>query len=153
MYLSWALSGKPGEDYLMANVDANDPAIATVASPIGTYISYDFILTLITKITKVALAGESYDVDLTMLTGGQTLYRLREGIERFFITDINNPAGSSSAQSDLVLMMDLVSVNGTEFNHVPGGSNVLFMDGHTEFMKFPGEFPVTRVFAALTNLF
>ena len=30
---------------------------------------------------------------------GVTLYRLREGIERFFITDINNPAGSAMAQS------------------------------------------------------
>ncbi|MBI2424224.1 MAG: hypothetical protein HYV27_15440 [Candidatus Hydrogenedentes bacterium] len=29
----------------------------------------------------------------------ETIYRLREGIERFFITDINNPAGSTAAQS------------------------------------------------------
>ncbi len=29
----------------------------------------------------------------------QTIYRLREGIERFFITDINNPAASATAQS------------------------------------------------------
>ena len=31
--------------------------------------------------------------------GGDTLYRLREGIERFLITDINNPGASAQAQS------------------------------------------------------
>ena len=36
--------------------------------------------------------------------GSVPLYRLREGIERFFITDINNPAASSSAQSSLAVM-------------------------------------------------
>jgi prepilin-type N-terminal cleavage/methylation domain-containing protein/prepilin-type processing-associated H-X9-DG protein len=80
-----------------------------------------------------------------------TYYRLREGIERFFITDINNPAGSATAQSEMVLMFDawtgfrpddpnidagMLSVAG--FNHLPGGSNVLFMDGHVEFRKYSG---------------
>ena len=23
------------------------------------------------------------------------------------------------------------------FNHIPGGSNLLFMDGHVEFVKYP----------------
>jgi prepilin-type processing-associated H-X9-DG protein len=27
------------------------------------------------------------------------------------------------------------------FNHVPGGGNVLYMDGHVEFIKYPGEAP------------
>jgi len=73
-----------------------------------------------------------------------TVYRLREGIERFFITDINNPAGSTQAQSELPIMWDTASAGyaglaemAEEFNHVPGGSNVLFMDGHVEFVKFP----------------
>ena len=74
-----------------------------------------------------------------------TLQWLKEGIERFFITDINNPGGSAKAQSSLVVMYDdarpmngiLGAVNAAKFNHVPGGSNVLFMDGHTEFFKYP----------------
>ena len=32
-------------------------------------------------------------------------------------------------------------------NHIPGGSNVLFMDGHVEFVKYPGKFPMTSVVA------
>ncbi len=71
------------------------------------------------------------------------LRRLREGIERFRITDINNPAGSSRPTSDIVVMWDQISgKNVSNFNHVPGGSNVLYMDGHVKFIKFPGKFPV-----------
>lgn len=29
-------------------------------------------------------------------------------------------------------------------NHVPGGSNVLFLDGHVEFCKYPKQWPLTR---------
>ena len=38
--------------------------------------------------------------------GGPTVLALREGIERFFITNINNPAGSAKAQSDIFMVMD-----------------------------------------------
>ncbi len=65
-----------------------------------------------------------------------TVYRLREGIERFLITDINNPAASSMAQSDLAVMWDKLGTNVEMFNHVPGGSNVLYMDGHVEFKRW-----------------
>ncbi|HDP35540.1 MAG TPA: hypothetical protein ENN29_10575, partial [Candidatus Hydrogenedentes bacterium] len=65
-----------------------------------------------------------------------TIYRLREGVERFMITDINNPGASAMAQSTLPLMFDHIAVAVTMFNHVPGGSNVLFMDGHVEFQRY-----------------
>ncbi len=65
-----------------------------------------------------------------------TAYRLREGIERFLITDINNPAGSSQAQSELAIIWDVVGTDVAIFNHVPGGSNVLYLDGHAEFVRW-----------------
>ena len=68
--------------------------------------------------------------------GGATLYRLREGIERFMITDINNPAGSAKAQSEIPIMFDQVATVPSAYNHIPGGSNVLFMDGHVEFQLY-----------------
>ncbi len=80
--------------------------------------------------------------------GGNTMYRLREGIERFFITDINNPGATTQAQSVLSIMADW---NGTQgglaFNHLPGGSNVLYMDGHVEFLKYPNIWPVSPLLA------
>ena len=68
--------------------------------------------------------------------GTDTINRLKEGIERFLITDINNAAGSARAQSNVAVMWDTTSTDPGEFNHLPGGSNVLFMDGHVEFHKY-----------------
>jgi prepilin-type processing-associated H-X9-DG protein len=84
------------------------------------------------------------------------MYRLREGIERFFITDINNPAASAMAQSEVPIMWDTwgntqdaygalgpdASAGVAVFNHLPGGCNVLYMDGHVEFIKHKVEYPV-----------
>ncbi len=74
-----------------------------------------------------------------------TIYRLREGIERFFITDINNAAASSKAQSSIWIMWDDVSSRNPDMmNHIPGGCNVLYMDGHVEFIKYGTDSPVSK---------
>jgi prepilin-type N-terminal cleavage/methylation domain-containing protein/prepilin-type processing-associated H-X9-DG protein len=85
--------------------------------------------------------------------------RLSEGVERFFITDINNPAGAAQAQSTIPVMWDSwgglsygvssddFGQDGVgQFNHVPGGSNVLYMDGHVSFLRYQAEFPVAIPF-------
>lgn len=78
----------------------------------------------------------------------RTMHQLREGIERFMITDINNPGASAVAQSELALMSDNISWYLDKFNHVPGGSNVLFLDGHVTFLRYPhNDFPVNEGFA------
>lgn len=67
-----------------------------------------------------------------------TFNRMKEGVERFAITDINNPAGSAQAQSNIVVHYDEAQQSGTSwtrYNHVPGGVNILFMDGHVQFAK------------------
>ncbi|NIA14533.1 MAG: DUF1559 domain-containing protein [Nitrospiraceae bacterium] len=99
-----------------------------------------------------ALSGLVTDVETTGNGGGQTIYRLREGIERFLITDINNPAASSKAQSELPIYWDSVSNTpgqAAAFNHVPGGANTLFLDGHCEFLRYQenGEFPANAPWA------
>ncbi len=81
--------------------------------------------------------------------GADTIYRLKEGVERFMITDINNSAASAQSQSELAVMWDEISGDdASHFNHVPGGCNVLFMDGHVEFLKYQGpeanKFPVNQ---------
>lgn len=103
--------------------------------------------------------GGDKEADLGGTIGEVTIMHLREGIERFLITDINNPAASAKAQSDIIVMHDTAmsaecsaddgicdgdhAVAGTiradMFNHLPGGSNVLFLDGHVEFARYPQE--------------
>ena len=82
------------------------------------------------------------------------VYRFREGIERFMITDINNPGASAMAQSTLFLMADGVSTSLQEFNHIPGGSNILYMDGHVEFMRYEefGPGPINGPVASFVGL-
>lgn len=73
------------------------------------------------------------------------IYRIREGIERFFITDINNPGASSKAQSEIFIMWDdISSANPDMMNHIPGGCNVLFMDGHVEFIRYGTTGPLAK---------
>jgi prepilin-type N-terminal cleavage/methylation domain-containing protein/prepilin-type processing-associated H-X9-DG protein len=85
---------------------------------------------------------------------------LREGIERTFITDINSPAAGTIGQSKLLVMCDNFTTiyaskyqddpdhpdeeeGGTLlFNHLPGGANILYMDGHVEFLPWDSKSPV-----------
>jgi prepilin-type N-terminal cleavage/methylation domain-containing protein/prepilin-type processing-associated H-X9-DG protein len=98
------------------------------------------------------LVDQDFEVAAGLGNGGQsTIYRLREGIERFLITDINNPAASAKAQSEVYTMWDSLSTRAEDYNHVPGGCNVLYMDGHVDFIRYPGEQPVTRGFAELAG--
>ena len=83
--------------------------------------------------------------------GGATVYRIREGIERFLITDINNPAANAQAQSSVWIMFDRIAANASEFNHVPGGANVLYMDGHVEFQRYE-EFGKAPVNGGIANI-
>jgi prepilin-type processing-associated H-X9-DG protein len=94
-------------------------------------------------------AGSQLTVDNDVTSGSFTLYRLREGIERFFISDINNAAASAVAQSDIFVCYDIVITDVTRFNHVPGGANAVYMDGHVEFHKYPSEGPCTVAMAML----
>ncbi|MBN4046847.1 hypothetical protein JYT90_00860 [bacterium AH-315-P07] len=71
--------------------------------------------------------------------GSKTVYALRDGIARFLITDINNPRVNSISNSKLPLMIERPNLH-------EGGGNVLFMDGHVEFIEYPGKFPMTRRF-------
>ena len=77
-----------------------------------------------------------------------TIYHLREGIERFLITDINNPGASAEAQSEIFIMYDRVATDASRFSHVPGGANVLYLDGHVEFVRYPGQAPLSVGLAA-----
>jgi len=102
---------------------------------------------------------EAYDNDIevdlntTDSIPAKTFFRLREGIERFFITDINNPGASAKAASNVVVMFDIISTEVSDFNHVPGGANILFLDGHVQFESYPGEFPVSEQFANIAEFF
>lgn len=70
--------------------------------------------------------------------GGDLIYRLKRGNERLMTTDTNNPTTVDRVQSTLFVMMDKIAKRGDIllFNHLPGGANVLFMDGHVDWIPY-----------------
>ena len=81
----------------------------------------------------------------------RTVHRLRQGIERFLIKDVNDPSRSNASPSRIPVMYDRIDVDPAGFNHVPGGVNVLYLDGHAEYQHYPGEFPASRAWAELVD--
>jgi prepilin-type N-terminal cleavage/methylation domain-containing protein/prepilin-type processing-associated H-X9-DG protein len=142
-----------GQLVAMAAGNISDPNIVsqTIDSDIGGASSGNFLAASGTNGNGIKNFGNG---------NSTTIYRLREGIERFLITDINNPAASSKAQSEIYIMLDQLGNGGQIelFNHVPGGCNVLFLDGHVEYLRYPssgdcGTQPVTAPVANLIGLF
>ena len=84
-----------------------------------------------------------------------TVYRLRDGIERFLIQNINDPGATAKSQSEIFIMFDLLGSGPTTkyFNHIPGGCNVLYMDGHASFVRYKGPAPVCEGVANIMSLF
>ena len=151
MYMAWAIDVKG--KMLTNTTDENDALITE--STIYGYISADGLLAMDHLFSGYDAWTDDGDDSLfgsDLVGNGNTVaLRLREGIERFYITDINNPAASAKAQSEVWVMCDDINgiVDVQYFNHVPGGANVLYMDGHVEFIRYPGESPVSRFYACL----
>jgi prepilin-type N-terminal cleavage/methylation domain-containing protein/prepilin-type processing-associated H-X9-DG protein len=151
-YYGWAIQ----PEHVIGDNDVNDPAFDTLATATALF-DFDFL----TKVQEVFENPDKsvYDDDVSLT--GKTVYRLREGIERFFITDINNPAAGAMAQSELSVMWDSVwtpartdtsEPGASYFNHVPGGANVLYMDGHVSFVRYPGTWPVCKAKVQMKSL-
>jgi len=133
VYLGWAI------DNALARNEINLATGANRLGELNANVEALFeSLNMSSPEDAVAMTEGDWDVaDGTGTGGGSTIYRLREGIERFLITDINNPAGSAQAQSTLSVFWDEISGDeASHFNHVPGGCNVLYMDGHVSFIRY-----------------
>ena len=107
------------------------------------------------------------DISNVVYEDGSTgkVLRLREGAERFMVTNVLNTGNADQAASKLPVMWDtnnqysaaLAALLGDpdynptlitgEFNHLPGGSNMLFLDGHVEFVRYPSPvyWPLSKI--------
>jgi prepilin-type processing-associated H-X9-DG protein len=94
---------------------------------------------------QIAAGG---DFTGNLLEGEDAVHRMREGVERFLITDINSPVNPAYAQFNLPVLIEWPD------NHVGvRGGNVLFMDGDVEWIDYPGKFPMTEeAMGVLTQL-
>ncbi|HOD52722.1 MAG TPA: DUF1559 domain-containing protein [Candidatus Hydrogenedentes bacterium] len=164
-YIYWGWLVTP-DDYLLAGGggdNAENPQLGVDISAALLTRAYEVILT--EHATELAAGHNNFEDDIEFThedRGPVKLYRLREGIERFLITDINNPASTAKAQSEVAVMYDATAETTVQpsawgdtytlYNHVPGGGNVLYMDGHVEFLRYPSEYPVSRCWSVIQGI-
>ncbi len=96
-------------------------------------------------------AGVPFDENLPVAKGRGTyglsaILRLREDL----YNDIprvgsfkDNPAGRAIFESTTPVLIERLD------NHSPTGGNVLYLDGHVEFHRYPGEWPMTEATFAI----
>lgn len=138
MYFGWALR----DNSWLVPVPVGTTVLSSPNTLLGAFVIRIGLPFVAGQYQAVA---EEVDKDITITHPGNaviapneeiTAYRLREGIERFLITDINNPAASTMAQSTLAIIWDVVTQDASLFNHIPGGANVLYLDGHVDFIRY-----------------
>jgi len=148
IYFQWAFTPEVLLDDVSLLNDENVTLMSLKPALAAAFLDYT---TNIETTIEAQYEKVDQDINLEDWGGTGTVYRLREGIERFFITDINNPAASTTAQSEIAVMLDIISTDPKYFNHIPGGANTLFMDGHVEFIRYPGDWPVSVITAQIAG--
>lgn len=159
----------PTTDASALNAVMTAGGLGSITNPTTTFINAQWGALLTKQLSDILAAyvayvggGATNPAPLNAITGndvtvaapygngkGTTILHMREGIERFLITDINNSAASAQAQSSVPVMWDRLSTVASHFNHIPGGSNLLFMDGHVTYNKFPDSVMVNKPCAIL----
>ena len=154
MYLSYAFDA-------MGDNDNPIPFILDPSFQVPAQLNYGFVALSPYVGSLDPIRDNELDNDMTVdagygCGGGNSIYRLREGVERFMLTDITNPAATAMAQSEICVMWDMISAEPgglAAMNHVPGGCNALYLDGHVEWIRYPDpeHFPCTHSWPVMFN--
>lgn len=133
---------------------------ASVSVQVGDF--YNWVLTTIKDDPANAAAILDGDFDASGSQGcseqeyvgngdSDTVYRIRQGIEQVIEWAETDDASVYSNTVNIPIMFDNATLDPKNFNHLPGGCNVLYMDGHVEFHKYPGEAPVSKAMLWVTQ--
>jgi len=83
---------------------------------------------------RFALTPEELDSDIVVAGAEKWFYRLREGVERYLITDLNDPGAMAMSQSDIFLVFETLEVAKNKRRR-ERAAFTLYMDGHMETMS------------------
>jgi prepilin-type processing-associated H-X9-DG protein len=100
------------------------------------------------------LSPDALDENITVAegkgnAGGSTLYRLSAGVDRFLITDINTIFCGPGGSSIVPIMWERPYIDPKKSIHQPSGGNVIYLDGHVEYLEMGDMFPMTEKMARL----
>ena len=97
-----------------------------------------YLDTLNTAPERIA-QGESLDIDAETAGAWRQVMPMRSGVERFLITDINNPNARGIVQSQIRVAFELPEAQDS-------GGWIIHLDGSVEWSPYPGGFPYTPDF-------
>ena len=86
--------------------------------------------------------------------GGDILFALEVGIDRYLISDVNAIVGGIEKSGKIPVLWDQISTDVSEFNHLPAGNNVAYLDGPISFTRYDRgstEFPTSPLYAAVNG--
>lgn len=85
---------------------------------------------------------ENLDLNAKIETPSKDFFRLGRGVEIFFTTKYNDPEAAAQTRARIPVMFETFDVEG--FDLQPDGANVLYLDGHVEYVRFGEAFPVNE---------
>jgi prepilin-type processing-associated H-X9-DG protein len=102
------------------------------------------------------LSPNSYDTDIIVPEGwgnaeGDTIHRLSGTADRFLITELDIINGFAVGSPSVPVIWDRPYAETAQFSHRPAGGNVLYLDGHVDFIKFGTRFPINETMARLLD--
>ncbi len=92
--------------------------------------------------TLIAARNTIENLDLTrkIETPSKDFYRLGKGVEIFFTTNYGDPEAAARMRATIPVMFETFDIPG--FGREPDGANVLYLDGHVDYVRFGEAFPV-----------
>ncbi len=87
-------------------------------------------------------ARKDINLDARIETADKTFIRLGKGVEVFFTTKYTDPEALARTRATIPILFETFSSIG--FDHDPDGANVLYLDGHVDYVRFGSQFPVTE---------
>jgi len=140
------------ETYTVPGSDPNDASIKDLAS-LARVVNVEAVKTaqqFAEEINQAKTREEAQALaDRDIGIPGAMAYRLQLGVERKVFPDVSSEDDAKLAQGKILVQHDTISSRAGDFNHDPGGVNAVYMDGHVEFIKFPGKFPSQRAWYLL----
>jgi prepilin-type processing-associated H-X9-DG protein len=153
---AWTYPGTERPDQLDENGELNLDALINDHSYfyLGYAITNDTEARAFANAYKERIAsGQGFEDDLKVREGqgnayGDTIHRLRENVDEI-IAEKQSPGDPSLVASSLRIPIYIQRLGQCG----PDKANVQFLDGHTETIPYPGEFPMTpEVIAVLEEL-
>ena len=145
---------------LLVRPSLNDPDLlkamkdALAASPpdyarAQALMARSYVYTGYVLLDKSALAAfksavesaERPDLESDIDTADRMLRRLKRDVEYFFVENRSDPQAAANTRAAIPIMFE--TMESTVFGSDPDGANVLYLDGHVDYVRFGSQFPVT----------